>query len=192
LGVIQADVGKDTHLVPELDNVPRDVPPPNDPYHTHMERTGGNQTQDTHPTDMDHLTDLGSEAASDTEPDHDAGKPTRPDLTLVTRDAAGRINRIFLIEVKFGPDTRLERKIQPALEKLAPLVQSLSTQYACPATPVVVTIGVGGRIPNASHQALRMVLPGSVHMDQLLKDLNKHAISWLHSIVQARRQLEPD
>lgn len=139
------------------------------------------------------LTDLGSEAAADSDPPRPASsRLPRPDLTLLHRSPDGTVERVFLVEVKFGPDTRLERKIPPATAKLQPTRAQAARQYDCLATTEVITIGVGGRIPDHTVKALRRLMPHSQQHTKLLQDLNKLAISWLHSIVQARRQLEPD
>ena len=192
-GIIQADVGRDPHLVPELQHVPRDVPTPGpDP----PAESGPLNDDDDHLSDAgscaSDLTDLGSVGASDTDEPSPTERLTRPDITLVTRDAKGTINRMYLIEVKFGPDTRLESKIPPAAAKLAHLQEALSQHYKCPITPMVVLVGVGGRIPSSTHATLAHLLSGSNTLNALLNDLNRLAVSWLHSIVSARRQLEPD
>jgi ribonuclease HI len=118
----------------------------------------------------------------------------RPDLIFVRDfDPAGEStpSLVHLIEIKYGPDTRLEQKTAPAQLILDAFAASILRRH--PHTKVrtwIILLGVGGRIPHSLPAQLReMGLPDTI-AKRTCHALNTHAVSCLANIVRARRRLE--
>jgi hypothetical protein len=125
---------------------------------------------------------------------HGADLP-RPDFILSSADptpAHPHRRHSWVFEVKMGQDTRLEDKIQPAVDKVQPLLDAIREHWRHPPSFHVLLLGVGGRMPEHTVRELREAGVTGQRLERLLFALNRLAVDWLHAMVVARRRLEPD
>ena len=123
-----------------------------------------------------------------------ASRCRRPDFTIVmgpTGPEGPGPTSVKLVEIKFGQDTTLESKLPDATSILDSMALSITARWPkCVVTSVVLTIGVGGRIPSSILPSLLdLGLPRHA-ASSLCNKLNILAVAWLHRIVQTRRRLE--
>lgn len=117
----------------------------------------------------------------------------RPDITLVAppRHRRNRPNKVFLIELKFGQDTLLETKHQPASDTLETVAGAIRRRWPhAEVAKTVLLLGVGGRIPTLTVEGLTTLGVPAEAASRLANRLNVMAVSWLHRIIVTRRKLE--
>lgn len=111
-----------------------------------------------------------------------------PDMTLRSRTITGQ-RSLSYVDIKFGPDTRLEDKLQQG-DRYRPLVDA--THPSIHRSAHIIPLGVGGRVPMHTFASLLHLGVPAAPCVRLCNSLNRVAVRWMHTIVCARRRLEPD
>ena len=119
-------------------------------------------------------------------------RPRVPDLTWAEpRGLHAPPMVVHVVELKFGQDTKLERKAHEAKQILDSIAQAVQRAHnGCVARTHLLLLGVGGRVPSDTHTALTEMGLSTTAANRLCNSLNLHAVTSLASIVRTRRRLE--
>jgi hypothetical protein len=105
----------------------------------------------------------------------------RPDFTVQGQEG------VQLVEVKYGPDTRLREKLPLISERYAPTIRRLGRHRS---SLVPILLGVGGTIPGDLEAHLSAIGIPPHRATATMRRLNEQAVRWLHYLVVIRRVLE--
>ena len=124
--------------------------------------------------------------------DWGSDRPRVPDLTWMTpRGTLSTPGTVHVVELKFGQDTRLEEKSRGALDILDSIAAAVHRKHPkCKVMQHLLLLGVGGRIPTATHESLTATGLTSTEATRLCNRLNLLAVRSLASIVRTRRVRE--